>query len=91
MAIIKTFDFKMWKPFAKAGTPASGSADQDAMKGVDTDLKPEEEAYVRHFLHYADVLLSEENAPSSGEAAPREKVEALTDISSLEVRDRRVA
>jgi uridine kinase len=90
MAIIKTFDFKMWKPFAKAGTQASGSAEQGVMKGVDTDLKPEEEAYVRHFLHYADVLLNEENV-SNGEAVPREKVEAFTEISGLEIRERRVA
>jgi hypothetical protein len=88
MGIIKTFDTKKLPVYRKRGTHLPGvSEKQDNINAVDPDLRPEEQAYVRHYLGYADVLLGmkgqdEENTslplpPTVEEPATKKFIEIL--------------
>jgi hypothetical protein len=59
MGDIKSFDIKNLLPFHKSGNqvPRSISGKEEEINALDPDLKPEEVAYVRHYLAYADRLL----------------------------------
>jgi hypothetical protein len=68
MGKFKLFDVKHLKPFRKLGDPLPGSAAEEGqLRGVDADLQPDEERYIRHYLNYADVLLAEETTPEASE------------------------
>jgi hypothetical protein len=61
MGILKSFDIKRLRPFRKNGGRLPGPAAEDErLKMLDPDLRPEEQSYVRHFLGFADVLLGRE-------------------------------
>lgn len=60
MGIIKPFDIKRLRPFRKGGAQLPDPEHvEEKMRGVDSDLKPDEQNYVRHYLGYADVLLDQ--------------------------------
>ena len=69
MGILKSFDIKRLRPFRKSADHLTESpGEEEQMKGVDPDLKPEEAGYVRHFLRFADVFLQrdkEEDKPQN--------------------------
>lgn len=76
MGILKSFDIKRLRPFRKSGnnlTRASAEEEEKIAK-LDHDLQPEEQAYVRHYVNYADVLLGTE-APAPGSKAGQNVVE----------------
>lgn len=61
MGVLKSFDIKRLRPFRKSADHLTESpGEEEQMKGVDPDLKPEEVGYVRHFLRFADVFLKRE-------------------------------
>ena len=61
MGVLKSFDIKRLRPFRKSADHLTESpGEEEQMKGVDPDLKPEEAGYVRHFLRFADVFLRRE-------------------------------
>jgi hypothetical protein len=53
------------KRHGKYNIPGMAPENQVSMDSVDSDLSPEEQGYVRHYLGYADALIrsAEENAP----------------------------
>jgi hypothetical protein len=58
MGIIKSFDIKNLLPFKKRdGMPESGNGQEEKMIGLDPTLSHEEQAYVGHYIGYADLLL----------------------------------
>lgn len=67
MGILKSFDIKRLRPFRKSGAnlPQSSAEEEEKIARLDHDLQPEEEAYVRHYVNYADVLLGPEQKSSS--------------------------
>ncbi len=68
MGKFKLFDIKHLKPFRKLGDPLPSSAAEDRqLRGVDPDLQPEEERYIRHYLNYADVLLADRTTSQESE------------------------
>src|SRR5215472_5045825 len=73
MGIIKSFDIRRLKPFHRPdeSLPTPAPEKQDAIAELDPDLKPEEQAYVGHYLRYADVLLKEPPESLENEAAER--------------------
>src|SRR5215472_6041736 len=73
MGIIKSFDIRRLKPFHRPdeSLPTPAPEKQDAIAELDPDLKPEEQAYVSHYIGYADVLLKEPSEPPEDEAAER--------------------
>lgn len=66
MGILKSFDIKRLRPFRKSGNrmPRTISDEEDKVAKLDHDLQPEEQAYVRHYVNYADVLLDQEQPAS---------------------------
>jgi len=69
--ITKSFDIKLLKPFHRERDrmPHPSSETEDKIARLDPDLKPDEHAYVSHFLAYADVLLHE-HSPETIVATP---------------------
>lgn len=67
MGIIKSFDIRRLKPFHRPGErfPTPIPEKEDTLTELDPDLKPDEQAYVSHYLSYADVLLNEPAAKSA--------------------------
>ena len=68
MGIIKSFDIRRLKPFHRTDNrlPQPAPDKEDQIAELDPKLTPEEQAYVNHYVGYADVLLneSEEDAPT---------------------------
>ena len=69
MGIIKSFDIRRLKPFHRTDNrlPQPAPDKEDQIAELDPKLTPEEQAYVNHYVGYADVLLhesEEEDAPS---------------------------
>lgn len=64
MGILKSFDIKRLRPFRKSGNnlPPSSAEEEEKIAKLDHDLQPEEEAYVRHYVNYADLMLGTEEA-----------------------------
>ena len=64
--------------------PGSGSENQISMDRVDSDLSPEEQGYIRHFLGYADALIrsAEDTGPL---ALPEEELAE----SAMMIKERR--
>lgn len=81
MGILKSFDIKRLRPFRKSGgkLPEPSPAEDEKIASLDHDLQPDEEAYVRHYVNYADVLLGPEqkSSPEAGnnlaEITPQDK------------------
>ena len=68
MGVIKFFDIRQLKPFHRRGDrlPQPAPEKEDLIAELDPNLTPEEQAYVNHYVGYADVLLNEseeEDAP----------------------------
>ena len=59
MTLIKSFDIKRLKPYHRERyrVPNPTPEIEEKVAALDPDLKPEEHAYVNHYLGYADVLL----------------------------------
>jgi hypothetical protein len=55
----------------KYNLPGTASENEDVMARVDTDLSPEEQGFIRHYLGYADAFLRsvEYMAPEAQEEA----------------------
>ena len=72
MPIIKFFDIKRLKPFhrQRSRVPDPTPEIEEKVAALDPNLKPEEQAYVNHYLGYADILLHE----------PSEKVTATPEF-----------
>lgn len=70
MGILKSFDIKRLRPFRKSGDrmPRTGPDEEDKIAKLDHDLQPEEQAYVRHYVKYADVLLDQEQPVAESES-----------------------
>ena len=66
MGIIKSFDIRRLTPFRKRdeGVPESAATGEN-LADLDPNLRADEESYVRHYLNYADRLLSSESAKDS--------------------------
>ena len=66
MGIIKSFDIRRLTPFRKRdeGMPESAATGEN-LADLDPNLRADEESYVRHYLNYADRLLSSESAKDS--------------------------
>ena len=61
MGILKSFDIKRLRPFRKfAGRSPEplNQEEEEQIRDVDPDLKPDEARYVRHFLGFADIFLN---------------------------------
>jgi hypothetical protein len=70
MGILKSFDIKRLRPFRKGGNrlPPTTPEEEEKITKLDHDLQPDEQAYVRHYVNYADVLLTsgeEQTAPGT--------------------------
>ena len=67
MGILKSFDIKRLRPFRKSGNrmPRTVPDEEDKIAKLDHDLQPDEQAYVRHYVKYADVLLDKEQPAAS--------------------------
>lgn len=79
MGILKSFDIKRLRPFRKSGNnllPRASAEEEEKIAKLDHDLQPEEEAYVRHYVNYADVLLGTET-PNHGSNASQNVVEIM--------------
>ncbi|HEY6970319.1 MAG TPA: hypothetical protein VJA94_14015 [Candidatus Angelobacter sp.] len=65
MPIIKFFDIKRLKPFhrQRSRVPDPTPDIEEKVAALDPDLKPDEHAYVNHYLGYADILLHEPHEP----------------------------
>ena len=61
MPIIKFFDIKRLKPFhrQRSRVPDPTPEIEEKVAALDPDLKPDEHAYVNHYVGYADILLHE--------------------------------
>ncbi|HEY6351274.1 MAG TPA: hypothetical protein VI636_17865 [Candidatus Angelobacter sp.] len=59
---IKAFDIRQLRPFHRenAHLPAPTTEEEDKIAELDPNLKPEEHSYVNHYIHYADVLLNQD-------------------------------
>jgi hypothetical protein len=78
MGILKSFDIKRLRPFRKNGGRLPGPANEDErLKKLDPDLRPEEQGYVRHFLGFADVLLGEKEQSNVMEMRRKEDTTPL--------------
>jgi hypothetical protein len=68
MGIKRSFDIQRLKPFHREGNrmPKPAPEKADEVFELDHDLRPDEQAYVNHYIGYADVLL---NDPNQEEAA----------------------
>ena len=71
MGIIKSFDIRRLTPFRKRdeGMPESAATGEN-LADLDPNLRADEESYVRHYLNYADRLLSSESAKDSKAEGP---------------------
>jgi hypothetical protein len=65
MANLKSFDIKKLRPFRKPDNrlPQTTPDEDEQIAQLDQNLRPDEQAYVRHYVGYADVLLNEAEAP----------------------------
>ena len=70
MRNLKSFDIKRLRPFRKSGNtmPRTVPDEEDKVTRLDHDLQPDEQAYVRHYVNYADVLLDEEQPAAESES-----------------------
>lgn len=77
MGILKSFDIKRLRPFRKSGNNVlrTSGEEEEKIARLDHDLQPEEEAYVRHYVNYADLLLGTEEAATPGPQAGKNVVE----------------
>jgi len=64
----------------KYNLPGTASENEDVMARVDTDLSPEEQGFIRHYLGYADAFLR-----SVEYMAPEPQEEAVAQNGSEEV------
>jgi uridine kinase len=73
MTNLKSFDIKKLRPFRKPDNrlPKETPDEDETIAQLDHDLRPEEQAYVRHYVGYADVLLNEA-AEQQAETSPEE-------------------
>jgi len=79
MGIIKSFDIRRLKPFHRIDDrlPQPALEKEDLIAELDPNLTPEEQAYVNHYVAYADVLLNEpeEQTPPNVVEMPRKDQE----------------
>lgn len=75
MGLKRSFDIQQLKPFHREGNrmPKPVPEKADEVLELDHDLRPDEQAYVNHYIGYADVLLKE---PHQKEAARLKSVPA---------------
>lgn len=66
--------------------PGMTPENQVSMDRVDTDLSPEEQGYIRHYLGYADALIR-----SAEENSPPEPLEGEFPQSKMVIEERRKA
>jgi hypothetical protein len=64
--ITKSFDIKRLKPFHRERdrVPNPTPEIEERVAQLDPELKPDEHAYVNHYLHYADMLLHQQPSES---------------------------
>lgn len=97
MGTIKPFDIRRLKPFHREGAHLPGTAheNEDKIAELDPDLKPEEQSYVNHYVHYADLLLDKDEVqepPDQKVVEMSRKVEGKRDRGqSDESKDSKVA
>ena len=79
MPFTKFFDIKRLKPFhrQRSRVPDPTPEIEEKIAALDPDLKPDEHAYVNHYLGYADILLQEPKQPVT---ATPEFTENVTEI-----------
>ena len=67
MKNLKSFDIKRLRPFRKLDDrmPRTIPDEEDKIANLDHDLQPEEQAYVRHYVNYADLMLDKEQPAAS--------------------------
>lgn len=66
MGIRRSFDIMKLKSFRREGSRIPAPEKEDQVFELDHDLRPEEQAYINHYIGYADILLEEpEEGPSS--------------------------
>jgi hypothetical protein len=67
MGNLKSFDIKRLRPFRKSDNqmPRTVPDEEDKIARLDHDLQPDEQAYVRHYVNYADVMLDQKQPAAS--------------------------
>ena len=81
MPFTKFFDIKRLKPFhrQRSRVPDPTPEIEEKIAALDPDLKPDEHAYVNHYLGYADVLLQEPKQPVTATPEFTESVAEMPD------------
>lgn len=77
MGILKSFDIKRLRPFRKSGNnlPRASAEEEEKIAKLDHDLQPEEAAYIRHYVNYADRMLGTEEAAAPASQTGKNVVE----------------
>jgi hypothetical protein len=72
----KSFDIKNLLPFHKVlrGVPRSVHGEEEKIAALDPKLSAEEQAFVRHYLAYADILLKGPPDELDSDAATEEEI-----------------
>lgn len=67
MGLKRSFDIQQLKPFHREGNrmPKPAPEKADEVSDLDHDLRPDEKAYVNHYIGCADVLLNEPDQESA--------------------------
>jgi hypothetical protein len=86
MRIKRVFDIRKLKPFHREleAMPKPAPEQADELSKLDHDLRPDELAYVKHYVGYADILLNELPEEEDGASASKSPQSNVIELPKMQ-------